>query len=371
MIAALNSWVLAFDNMSEIKQSLSDAMCRLATGGGFACRKLYTDIDETLIDAMRPQMTDGIEEYASKQDYLDRSLLVMPQPIPESQRKPEAELWAEFARVHPRILGALLDAVVCALRRRSAITFERLPRMADFAIWVTAAEEALGWPQGTFLAAYTENRAQADMVALQASVIAGPVWLFAHHHWLLRQKPWVGTATKLLAELEKGVDETTQAQRSRNGWPRAPHILSGALKRIAPSLRKCGLDVTFDHTKTSRLITLTYTAPPDRPTGTDADMPPWESPALGADSDQGGQVRETGLQNSVSSVTSVTDQSLEAPGEASPEGLKRHPDALFDAWGDAGDAGDACLRDRFPQGGAAPECGQARPEQGPRWEAEL
>jgi hypothetical protein len=213
MIAALNSWVLAFDNMSEIKQSLSDAMCRLATGGGFACRKLYTDIDETLIDAMRPQMTDGIEEYASKQDYLDRSLLVMPQPIPEGRRKPEAELWAEFARVHPQILGALLDAVVCALRRRCAITFKRLPRMADFAIWVTAAEEALGWPQGTFLAAYTENRAQADMVALQASVIAGPVWLFARRQWLLSKKPWVGTATTLLAELEKGVDDEEEAER--------------------------------------------------------------------------------------------------------------------------------------------------------------
>ena len=42
-IAAGNAWVLAFDNLSGIRDQLSDALCRLATGGGFATRMLYTD----------------------------------------------------------------------------------------------------------------------------------------------------------------------------------------------------------------------------------------------------------------------------------------------------------------------------------------
>jgi hypothetical protein len=36
----------------------------------------------------------------------------------------------------------------------------RLPRMADFALWVTACETAL-WPAGTFLGAYEANRRAA------------------------------------------------------------------------------------------------------------------------------------------------------------------------------------------------------------------
>jgi hypothetical protein len=38
MIAANNGYVLAFDNLSGVPNWLSDALCRLATGGSFAVR---------------------------------------------------------------------------------------------------------------------------------------------------------------------------------------------------------------------------------------------------------------------------------------------------------------------------------------------
>jgi hypothetical protein len=43
MIAANNGYVFAFDNLSGLPSWLSDALCRLATGGSFAVRQLYTD----------------------------------------------------------------------------------------------------------------------------------------------------------------------------------------------------------------------------------------------------------------------------------------------------------------------------------------
>src|SRR6516164_4717348 len=43
MIAANNGHLLAFDNLSDLPHWLSDALCRLATGGSFAVRQLYTD----------------------------------------------------------------------------------------------------------------------------------------------------------------------------------------------------------------------------------------------------------------------------------------------------------------------------------------
>jgi hypothetical protein len=50
-IAASNGHVLAFDNVSGLPGWISDTLCRLATGGGFAVRQLYTDQDEVLFDA--------------------------------------------------------------------------------------------------------------------------------------------------------------------------------------------------------------------------------------------------------------------------------------------------------------------------------
>jgi hypothetical protein len=53
-IATSNGHVLAFDNVSGLPAWISDTLCRLATGGGFAVRQLYTDQDEVLFDATRP-----------------------------------------------------------------------------------------------------------------------------------------------------------------------------------------------------------------------------------------------------------------------------------------------------------------------------
>jgi hypothetical protein len=41
-----------------------------------------------------------------------------------------------------------MDAVAAGLAGEAAVKIDRLPRMADFAIWVTACEKALGWGYG-------------------------------------------------------------------------------------------------------------------------------------------------------------------------------------------------------------------------------
>jgi hypothetical protein len=111
-ITASNGHVLAFDNVSGLPAWISDALCRLATGGGFSVRQLYSDHDEVLFEAQRPIMLNGIEDVVTRPDLADRSMFSMLDPIPEECRRPEAELWAAFELEHPRILGALLNAVV-------------------------------------------------------------------------------------------------------------------------------------------------------------------------------------------------------------------------------------------------------------------
>ena len=68
---------------------LSDALCRLASGGSFAVRQLYTDDEEMLFQARRPVILNGIEEIASRSDLVDRLLGAHLPPIPEERRRPE------------------------------------------------------------------------------------------------------------------------------------------------------------------------------------------------------------------------------------------------------------------------------------------
>jgi hypothetical protein len=116
MIAANNGYLLAFDNLSGLPVWLSDSLCRLATGGSFAVRQLYTDDEEVLFQAARPILLNGIEDIVSRADLGDRAIFLTLAPIGEAQRRAESELWRQFENARPRILGALLDAVAHGLR---------------------------------------------------------------------------------------------------------------------------------------------------------------------------------------------------------------------------------------------------------------
>src|SRR5207248_1359644 len=160
MIAANNGYLLAFDNLSGLPPWLSDALCRLASGGSFAVRQLYTNDEEMLFEAARPILLNGIEEVVSRPDLGDRAIFLTLAPIGEALRRPESELWREFEIARPRMLGALPDAVVHGLHTLGRVRLDRLPRMADFALWAAACETAL-WPAGTFTRAYAANRRAA------------------------------------------------------------------------------------------------------------------------------------------------------------------------------------------------------------------
>jgi hypothetical protein len=150
MIAANHGHVIAFDNLSSVPSWVSDALCRLASGGSFAIRQLYTDCDEVLFHAARPAILNGIEDVVCRSDLADRAMFLTLRPIADERRRTERQLWREFEVVRPRILGALLDAAAHGLRRLSRVQLECSPRMADFALWATACETAF-WPAGTFL----------------------------------------------------------------------------------------------------------------------------------------------------------------------------------------------------------------------------
>lgn len=245
MISASNGHVIALDNLSAVRTWLSDGLCRLSTGGGFAIRELYSDSDEVIFEAQRPVILNGIEELATRGDLLDRALVLYLPTIDKADRRTERDLWAEFEAARPQILGALLDAVATGLARLDEVHLEDPPRLADFAEWVEACAPALGWAPGEFLAAYRTNQTQANALTLEASPIAGAVREVA------QAGGFQGTAGELLAELADRVDEADTRKRT---WPASPQTLGADLRRIAPNMRGDGVEIEFTRDKGRRTI---------------------------------------------------------------------------------------------------------------------
>src|SRR5262245_20547318 len=248
-IAARNSHVLAYDNASGLPDWLSDTFCRLATGGGFSTRELYTDQDEVLCGRKRPIILNGIDDIATRPDLADRCIVQTLAAISEKKRELEAELWAKFEQKRPRILGALLTAVSHGLKTLPDVKLDRKPRMADFAQWVTACEGAL-WAKGTFMAAYTGNIEEAVETVLENDQVAAVLRTYMD----MMPDGFTGTAADLLGALNAVASETQQKAKR---WPKSPATLAKTLRRIAPPLRKIGIDVAFDRENRQRKITIT------------------------------------------------------------------------------------------------------------------
>jgi hypothetical protein len=238
LIAATNSWVPCFDNLSYIDGDLSDALCRLSTGGGFSTRTLYENDEETIFDARRPVILNGIEDVVLRPDLLDRTLGIEMPLIGPKKRLTEDEFWNGFEAVRPKVLGALLSVVSVALKNVPAVSPPTggWPRMADFAKWVVAG----GAAGDGFLQTYTDNRKEAALTALDGSPIMSPLNTVLEAS---KTKTVTGTATELLEILQNfgNIDP-----RRVKGWPGNPRALSAALKRLAPALRHAGMTVEHD-----------------------------------------------------------------------------------------------------------------------------
>lgn len=244
MIGATNSWCLSFDNLSGTPPWLSDSLCRLSTGGGLATRELYSDDAETIFNAMRPQILNGIDSMVNRGDLASRAILLELPLIGKGRRRSEKDLWKAFEAAQPGILGAVFDALSAALANVHQVKLAELPRMADFAIWVSAAEPALPWKPGTFLDIYSGNQAAVIEHSLEGDVVAVAVRAL-----MADRETWEGAPSGLLEALEALVPESTKRSKS---WPKAANSLSNRLWRASTFLRAVGIEFESGYVQRSR-----------------------------------------------------------------------------------------------------------------------
>ena len=228
-IAARNTHLQTFENVSRLSDEMADNFCRLATGGGLRLRTLFKNFEETLFRGARPIAFEGISNVVSRADLQDRSIILQLENI--SRYKMERELLAEFDRQRPGIFGALLDMMVRGLELLPVTRLVSPPRMADFAHLAVAC----GVDQ--FEAAYAANRQNAINIMLSHDPVAKAVRALVEG-----KKKWVGIMEDLLDIL----GPTTGIKSTRK--------LSDDLRRLAPMLRTVGVHIVYEQRTAERRL---------------------------------------------------------------------------------------------------------------------
>lgn len=230
-IAARNSHLVSLNNLSHLHPQYQDALCVLATGGGYSTRKLYTNAEETILELRKPIMLNGISVLVTAQDLLDRCLHVDLPTI--HSRAEEGDLEARFEAAQPALLGALLDLFVKVLAALPSVSIapEHRPRMADFAALGEAVFRVHGEPAGAFLARYSDMRVDG----VRRTIDASPVGAALAAYLADVSGGFNGTLSELLDRLDR-------YRPHGEAWPRSPKGLGDALRMLAPALRLIGFE---------------------------------------------------------------------------------------------------------------------------------
>ena len=198
MIRTVRNRLLTLNNLSEIKAALSDLLCGLAEGTTYKTRKLFTNGEEFSITARRPIVISSVKGVVTASDLVDRSLIF---EIPEFEgttdelgmkSKGPEEFWEKFDTEYSRILGALLDGLVAALRDRPKVDSDS--RLQDFLRCAIAAERVWGYEPGTMLRAFNKLQNRSSLENLSGSPLGQAI--------LALKDPVTGTAKELASALK-------------------------------------------------------------------------------------------------------------------------------------------------------------------------
>jgi hypothetical protein len=239
------------DNLSDLREWLSNLLSRAVTGEGFSKRRLYTDNDDVIYAFRRAMILTGINLVVTKPDLLDRSLIISTERVVDRQRREDRVLVERFMAAKPKLFGALLDLMVKAMAAYSRVTVQKPPRMADFARWGAAVSVAQGGSVADFEQDYAQNIEEQNQQAINESFTATVLLEFLEFEG---KDTFEGTAENLLGYL---LATAVRQNITPRDLPGTPQLLGRRLREIRPNLAAIGWDIKFSDHHHPRTITIT------------------------------------------------------------------------------------------------------------------
>ncbi len=231
-----------FDNITAIPNWISDTLCRAVTGEGLSKRRLYTDDEDVIYTFKSCIGINGINVVASREDLLDRCILLELQRILPELRKEDAVIWEDFNRAVPGILGGIFTTLSKALQIYPTVTLKKNNRMADFTRWGVAIAKALGGSESDFLMQYEENVRIQNQEAIAANPIAEAVV-----HFMGNIDYWKGKSSELLCLLEEIMQKERIGAKS-SSLPKSGNTLTKKLNAVKSNLAAVGIRFEVLHT---------------------------------------------------------------------------------------------------------------------------
>lgn len=258
------SAAVSLDNQSGLSGSMSDALCRIATGDGNIKRSLYCTRDIAIFRGSRPILVNGITDVITRDDLLDRSLVIR-------VSKPEVnatddELEQKFHELAPDVFGALLFCMSEALSAEATTPVDSSIRMLQAARWAASSEVSAGFDSGSVEQAYLRAREEALALASDDPFVMAILAVVAPG------TTWKGTMTELtklvVAHAEERDSDTGKATKKLpRDFPTTTAAVRSAFNRKQPALRQLGVEIVKKAERTatsskSSMITLVRKAEP-------------------------------------------------------------------------------------------------------------
>lgn len=235
-VAASNSYILSYENLSHLTPEQQDAFCVVSTGGGYSTRQFYTNGDEYVMKSKCPIVLNGINPVASQPDLIERTISVELPSISSAKRQDEQALEADWQQDRGKIFTGLLNLFSLSLRTLPSVKIDdsQKKRLIDFQRLGEAACLAMGKKAGHFSERFDVAQGEGVLRGLETYGISNAIQVLLSGR---KGQKWEGTYLSLLGDLNDlpGVD--------RSHWPKSPRGLASQLKRIAPGMRRIGISV--------------------------------------------------------------------------------------------------------------------------------
>jgi len=170
------NWLTVFDNESSLNSKMSDNLCRAVTGIAISRRKLYTDNDTVSNNVKQCIILNGIENIATKEDLLNRSLIFEVLRKKDSEVVPFRDLMEEFENFKPEFLRKIFEVLLKAKSIYAELTdFKCTSRMAEFEKWGFAIGQAINGNGELFLKQYMANMLKQENEAIASNTLVSAI----------------------------------------------------------------------------------------------------------------------------------------------------------------------------------------------------
>ncbi len=236
-----NNYLVVFDNVSELKQSVSDSICRAITGDQIPKRQLYTDADDYIFQYKRKITLNGISPRIESPDLIDRVISYDITQIPDEKRLTEEEFNEKINELKPNILGQIFTILSKTLKNYNEIgkSIKPFSRMGEFEKYGETISRILGYKENEFLDRYKEKWQLGTTTNIDAWPIIGLI-----QSMMENQKDFADTIANLHKQLKSDAKEQQIEVRGKeSGFPVRTNTLSHQLKQLTPTFRRLGYQI--------------------------------------------------------------------------------------------------------------------------------